>query len=368
MVQPFLKRSATSRLRRALWQACIVSVLLTPCFSAGRSSKKTSPAQLPPDLILEGGRKLSFERVFSSDKDVRKPGFWKKLLDVVAGEAEYLPMTRPYSVAVDSRGRVIVTDPGAGGIHIFDLANHSYKFIDRKDARKDAMVEPQCVAVDSNDDIYVTDSKAGKVFIFGANGKYKGVFGSLKGGEGFFKRPTGIAIDTETNQVYVTDTLRDRVYVLDHKGSVVKTIGKHGDGNGEFNYPTELLIRNNILAVVDAMNFRVQIFNRNGDFQSAIGDLGDNTGTMFRPKGIAIDSEEHLYMVEGLWGTVQVFDQQGQLLYVFGKRGTGLGDFQLPTGVFIDKNDRVYVVDSYNRRVQVFQYYGLKTRAEGVKQ
>ena len=368
MVQHFLGGPTASRLRKALWVACITSLLLTSGFAGGKTSNKSNSVELPPDLLLEGGRKLNFERVLSSEKDVRKPGFWKKVLAVVAGEPEYLPMTRPYSVAVDSRGRVIVTDPGANGIHIFDVAEHNYKFIERKDARKDPMLEPQCVAVDSKDDIYVTDSKAGKVFVFAPSGKYKGVFGSLKGGEGYFKRPTGIAIEPETNQIYVTDTLRDRVYVLDSKGSVLKTIGKHGDGNGEFNYPTELLIRHNILAVVDAMNFRVQIFDRSGEFQGAIGNLGDNTGSVFRPKGIAIDSEDHLYMVEGLRGTVQVFDRQGELLYTFGKRGTQLGDFQLPTGLFIDKNDRIYVVDSFNKRIQVFQYHGLKTSAEGGKQ
>ena len=90
-------------------------------------------------------------------------------------------------------------------------------------------------------------------------------------------------------------------------------------------------------------------------------------GQVYRPKGIAIDSEDHIYLVEGLWGIVQVFDREGQLLYTFGQRGTGLGDFQLPAGLYIDGNDAVYVVDSYNRRVQVFQYHGLRAIAEGVQ-
>ena len=82
---------------------------------------------------------------------------------------------------------------------------HKYKFLERKDKAKDSMLEPQCVAVDASDNIYVTDSKAGKIFVFEPSGKYKGVFGSLKGGEGFFKRPTGIAIDQRNPR-----DLRDR--------------------------------------------------------------------------------------------------------------------------------------------------------------
>jgi DNA-binding beta-propeller fold protein YncE len=107
------------------------------------------------------------------------------------------------------------------------------------------------------------------------------------------------------------------------------------------------------------MNFRVQVLDRNGKFQYAIGTAGDAVGSMFRPKGIGVDSEGHLYIVEGLSGMVQVFNKQGQLLYYFGQKGSGFGEFQLPSGLFIDANDRVFVVDSHNRRVQVFQYFAL---------
>jgi DNA-binding beta-propeller fold protein YncE len=354
------------RLRNAAWALLLAVLLLPPALFAGRKKPKAAPG--PPDLLLEGGRKLSFERVLSSERAIRgKPGFWKKLVDVVAGEPEYKAMVRPYGVAVDSRGRVIVTDPGMGGVHIFDAEQHKYKFLERKDKGKDVMRMPQDVALDAHDNIYVTDSMEGKVFVFEPNGKYKGVFGSLKGGEGYFKRATGIAIDRETQQIYVTDTLRDKVYILDSSGQVLKSFGQHGEKNGEFNLPTELMIRNGVIAVVDAMNFRVQTFDRKGNFQSAFGNLGDSEEAMFRPKGISLDSENHIYLVEGLSGTVQVFDREGQLLYFFGRRGRGLGEFQLPAGLFIDQNDRVYVVDSYNRRVQVFQYHGVKLSAQGAK-
>ena len=254
MVQLILSRTDA---RKAAW-ALFLIVLLPPSVIAEKKNQK-AVVPGPPELLLEGGRKLTFEGAMASERDIRgKQGFWKKFVNVVAGEAEYKAMVRPYGVAVDSHGRVIVTDPGLGGIHIFDPEQHKYKLLERKDKSKDAMLQPQCIAIDANDNIYVTDSKAGKVFVFEPGGKYKGVFGSVKGGEGYFKRPTGIAIDPDTHNIYVTDTLRDRVYILDEHGQVVKSFGKHGEQNGEFNVPTELLINNGILAVVDAMNFRIQ--------------------------------------------------------------------------------------------------------------
>jgi len=331
----------------------------------GRSDKPASvPA--PPDLLLEGNRKLAFVRSFSSERETKgKPGFWGKMLDVVAGQPIYRRMVRPYSVAVDSRGRMIVTDPGAEGIHIFDFAQQKYKFLERRD-KKNPMRAPLCVAVDAQDNIYVTDSEAGDVFVFDAHGSFQHTIGSLPGGEGFFKRPTGIAVDSEAQRIYVTDTLRDQIFVLDMKGSVLQTIGKHGMALGEFYFPTELRLTSDGLLVVDAMNFRVQFLSRDGVPKGSIGHLGDGLGEMFRPKGVSFDSEGHIYVVDGLSGTVQIFDRGGQLLYYFGQRGVELGEFQLPTGLFIDKNDRIYVVDSFNGRVQVFQYYAA-TRAEGAK-
>ena len=121
------------------------------------------------------------------------------------------------------------------------------------------MLTPQCVAVDAQDNIYVTDSDAGVIFVFEPSGKFLRAIGSLKGGEGYFKRPTGIAVDSAAQRIYVTDTLRDEVFVLDMQGNVLQTIGKTGQAEGEFNLPTELRLDGPNLLVVDAMNFRVQV-------------------------------------------------------------------------------------------------------------
>ncbi len=366
MVQLLLAEPRARGLRLALAIACTVLFLLTPVL-ASRKAKVVDVS--PPDLLLEGGRKLSYERSFSSEREVKpKRGFWNRVLDVVAGEPEFHYLVRPYGVITDSHGRVIVTDPGAHGIHIFDFTQEKYKFISRYENSKDPMRSPQCVAVDAEDNIYVTDSDAGKVFVFDSKGKYKRAIGSLRGGEGYFKRPTGIAVDSSAQRIYLTDTQRNQVFVLDMQGNILQTIGKNGTGDGEFNFPTELRLAGVNLMVVDAMNFRIQTMDRSGNFQSAIGAAGDSSGTMFRPKGIGVDSEGDLYVVDGLWGMVQVFSPKGELLYYFGKTGTQAGEFQLPAGLFIDRNDRIFVVDSYNRRVQVFHYFGLHPQTKGGSQ
>jgi DNA-binding beta-propeller fold protein YncE len=359
VVQLLLKGARRRRLCRVVQVACAGLLLLTPALASSHQKKPAEPQ--PPELLLEGGRKLSYERSFSSEYEVKtKRGFWNRLLDIVAGEPEFRTLVRPYGVATDSHGRIIVTDPGAAGIHIFDFAQQKYKFIERWEKGKDPMLSPQCVAVDAQDNIYVTDSESGKIFVFDSKGKYQRAIGSLKGGEGYFKRPTGIAVDSAAQRIYVTDTLRNKVFMMDMQGSVLQQIGKNGSDDGNFNFPTELRLDGQNLIVVDAMNFRVQVLERSGTFQYAIGKVGNVAEGMFRPKGIGVDSEGDLYVVDGLWGVVQVFNRQGDLLYYFGRKGTHAGEFQLPTGIFIDHDDRIFVVDSFNRRIEVFHYFGLK--------
>lgn len=315
-------------------------------------------------MSLDGGRSLTWERSFHSESEVKpNRGFWNKVLDFVAGAPDYRFLVRPYSVVVDSHGRVIVSDPGVKGIHIFDFAERKYKFLQHEGRKTGSMKSPQCVAVDAQDNIYATDSESGEIFVFAPNGKFQRTIGALKGGEGYFKRPTGIAVDSVAQKIYVTDTWRNQIFVLDLDGNIVQTIGKEGSGEGEFNYPTELRLDGKNLLVVDAMNFRIQVLDRSGQFQSVIGKIGDSAGAIFRPKATAVDSEGDIYVVDALWGLVQVFNRQSQLLYSFGTRGTRAGEFQLPSGLFIDPSDRVYVVDSFNRRVQVFHYSALRSEA-----
>lgn len=348
--------------------ALLAAALLCATAAFAGPGKKTTlppPTADVPVLSLEGGRQLAYERMFSSEREVKlRRGFWTRVLDIVAGAPDYHQMIRPYSVVTDSHGRIIVTDPGIAGIHVFDFEKQKYKFLNREGG-KDQLKSPQCVAVDAQDNIYVTDSETGKILVWDANLKYRRAIGSVKGGEGYFKRPTGIAVDSSAQRIYVSDTTRHKILVLDMQGNVVQTIGRNGTSVGEFNFPTELRLRGNELMVVDAMNFRVQVLDRSGQFLYGIGAVGEVSGTMYRPKGVAVDSEGTVYVVDGIFDTVQAFSRKGELLYYFGKTGSGPAEFQLPTGLFIDPSDRIYVVDSFNHRVEVFKYSGVPKQGSG---
>jgi hypothetical protein len=64
-------------------------LLAAGCIPATAASKKVPEGpEVAPQLELPQGRKLTYEGAFESERDARgKKGFWKKLVDVIAGEA-----------------------------------------------------------------------------------------------------------------------------------------------------------------------------------------------------------------------------------------------------------------------------------------
>jgi DNA-binding beta-propeller fold protein YncE len=343
-----------NRLARAFLVGLLV--LLASGNVYARDKRTEKPAAVVPPLLLDGGRRLEFVRSFAADQEVKpKRSFLGRVLDVVVGAPDLHRMVRPYAVATDSQGRILVTDPGAGLVHIFDFAKQKYHKLEG--GAKDQLRSPIGIAIDGADNIYVADSELGKIFVFDSRGKFRHFIGAVKG-EGLFKRPTGLAIDSARSRLYVTDTLKDAVYTTDLDGNILAHFGKPGTGNGEFNFPTDVVIHGDDLIVVDAMNFRVQVFDREGTFRSQFGQLGNATGSMFRSKGLGVDGDGNLYLADAFLAVVQVFDRQGELLYYFGRQGSGAAEFQLPAGVHVDRQNRIYVVDSYNARVQVFQFFG----------
>jgi DNA-binding beta-propeller fold protein YncE len=352
-------RSLKTNIVRA---TALVCVLALPALAAA-ADRPTSQGLAVPVITMDGGRRLEFLRAFSSEKELNpKRSFWKKMVDFVAGAPEYGRLVRPYGVTTDSRGRIIVTDPGALAVHIFDFEKKKYRRLEG--GKGQDLLSPIGVAVDADNNIYVTDSRSGRIFVFDADGKFRRFLGVVAKNEGFFKRATGIAIDQQRAELFVTDTLRDKIFVMDLQGHMLREFGRRGTEPGEFNFPTELALHGDQLLVVDTMNFRVQILDREGRFQRQFGSTTNHIN-LVRPKGMSVDSEGSIYLVDGLLENVQVFGPDGILLYSFGRTGGGPGELQLPSGLWIDASDHVYVADSYNQRVQIFQFTSAKRAAGG---
>jgi len=278
----------------------------------------------------------------------------EKALDIIAGKASPSPADaavpiQAAKVAVDSRLRVLITEPTTRTVHILDFANRKYSRIDG--AKGDRMYFPYGIAVDAHNSIYVTDLVRGRIAVYNAEGKFERYIGNFKG-EGEFDRPRSIAIARAAGRIYLADTPRNLVLILDLNGKILAKVGKRGGGNGpaEFMEPIEIAIYENEVFVFDRGNFRIQVLDLDGHFRRQF-NLGGSGAV--DANGMAFDTQGRLFVPALNW--VEVFNREGKLLFRFGQYGDQPGEFQMTKGICTDKKDRVYVIDSGNHRIQVFQ-------------
>ena len=82
------------------------------------------------------------------------------------------------------------------------------------------------------------------------------------------------------------------------------------------------------------------------------GERGDAQGQFVWPAGIAVDSQQNVFVTDEWVHRVSVFTPEGDFLRMFGTAGNGDCQFNRPSGIAIDGNDDIYVVDTLNHRVQ----------------
>jgi DNA-binding beta-propeller fold protein YncE len=71
--------------------------------------------------------------------------------------------------------------------------------------------------------------------------------------------------------------------------------------------------------------------------------------------GVAVDSEDNVYVADWRNDRLQVFDAAGRFLAAIGSSGTGDGQFRRPAGICIDGEGHVIVADWGNERVQILR-------------
>ena len=97
------------------------------------------------------------------------------------------------------------------------------------------------------------------------------------------------------------------------------------------------------------------MFDQDGNFLGKWGTLGDLTGQLDCPDGITTDSTGGLvYVADRQNKRIQIFDSEGKYLTEVQSLGTLAGQFGKPRDVAVDFLNKMYVVDKDNNNIQVF--------------
>jgi len=195
---------------------------------------------------------------------------------------------------------------------------------------------PAGLAFDSEDNLWVVDSLNDRVQKFTKEGQFLQSWGSAGSDDGQLNRPWGIAID-RNDDVYVADWGNDRVQKFSPDGTFLVSFGSVTPDGGQLNHPSDVAIDSEgDVYVTDWGNNRVQIYYPDGD------------------------------IITGLYGDARQFSKWGQdhmdanpdyvqaIQRVDPTEMVRLGLFSRPRGLTIDQEDRIIIVDGIRSRLQVY--------------
>ena len=173
--------------------------------------------------------------------------------------------------------------------------------------------------------------------------------------------PSGLTVDRD-GRLLVADTHFYRVLVYSRQGDLLFQLGEGVQGTtpGRFGYPTDVVLdrAGNFYVAEYGENDRIQVFSPKGQWLRQWGGHGYEPGEFLRPRALAMDEHDHLYVADSCNHRIQVFDTQGKLLRMWGTRGSAPGELAYPYDLTLGPDDTLYVCEYGNHRVQKFSREG----------
>jgi len=266
-------------------------------------------------------------------------------------------MTKPTGIAI-IRDRVYVTDFAYRTVRAYSAdGDYLFDFSPISDGKVTRLDSPVHMAVGPDDTVWVTDRSLKGVYVFDEDGKFLRKF-VPNGDESFSWSPLALTFGPNGN-LYVTDvgdSTKHRVLVFGSDGRLItewgatEQVSSVNQAPGNFLFPNGIAVSGTgagaLVYVADGNNRRVQVFRTDGRFVRIINTSGT-------PRGIAVDSQKRLYVVDALAQQVDLYSETGVPLVEFGASGGILG-LKFPNDIAIDSRGRLFITDRENNQVQVW--------------
>jgi len=298
----------------------------------------------PPDTA-----RIQFLTRISCSRDVT--GTRKTFTSFILGEEENIPINKPYGVAIH-KGKILVCDTYIHGLDIIDMATNKFEqFIP---GGKGELKSPINCFVGPDGHLYVADSERKQIVVFDENGKYYACFGDP---ENF--KPVDVFV--ADNRIWVTNLAGHQINVFSNDSSheLLNAFPEVDKSAASCLFsPTNIFVTDSNVYVTDFGDFKIKQYTLDGNFIQSIGSYGQALGQFVRPKGIAVDKESNLFVVDAGFENAQVFSKEGRLLMFFGGSYKGPGDMWLPAKVTLDYENldylQKYVDPGFNLKYLIF--------------
>jgi DNA-binding beta-propeller fold protein YncE len=284
----------------------------------------------------------------------------KYLFEIKGGPGS--PFNQPTDLAVGKKGRIYVLDGVNSRVQVFDSQGKFLFLFGKPGSGNGELNMPVGMDIDRQGNVYIADTRNHRLQIFSPDGHYIDKVILPKEKVEYPPDPVDVLIVSPHDEVetcFVTDNDNHRVLVYDKETrNLLYQFGTRGfeDEVGSFRYPFSLAadVEYNNILVVDVLNTRVQLLDRSGKFIRKIGAWGIREGTFFRPKGVATDVDNNIYVSDSYMGVIQVFRPDGSYVSVVGTKKGKEKKFKTPIRIYIDQKQRLFVVEELAHKVSVY--------------
>ena len=262
-------------------------------------------------------------------------------------------LNQPWGVAVNQRGEIIVAENSVHCISIFSPSGEKIRTFGSKGYAQGEFNEPRGVAVDGDGNILVADGGNHRIQKFTADGDFLTAV-DHKYMHLDFRYPTGVTVNHRNSKVYISDQNNHRIHVLNADLTLSSSFGSHGRGDGQFKFPCDVALDSiGNVYVTDSGSHRIQVFTAEGKFLRKFGKKGSGDGELSDPTSVSIDADDIVYVTECNNNRVSMFTSEGQFLRSFGTKGEGPGQFKELFGITVGGNGLIHLSDRNNRRIQI---------------
>ena len=257
-------------------------------------------------------------------------------------------MNRPYGIAINSCGEMVVTEYGSHQVSVLDDMGHKIQMFGSRGIKPQKMKYPSGIAIDGMDNTYVSSEH--KLQKFTNSGEFIMCVGQRGSKEGEFNDPCGVMV--HSNQVYICDRDNHRIQVFDLDLNFIQSIGSPGKERGEFDRPVDVTFDNaGNMYIAEIGNKRVQVMNTSGHFINVFGL--EREGKLSGPIALHI-ADKYVYVCDLGQHHIAVYHTSGHFITSFGSRGDGEGELCAPFCITSCANGFIHVCDGGNDRIQIF--------------
>lgn len=272
-----------------------------------------------------------------------------------------VPFMGPMSIAFDGRrNEVLVANTGGHRIDIFKRNGRQAGVFQRRVPGPGGQIidgDPRAVAIDSAGRVLVSDNRLSYVDVLDFRGRSLGKLDPALPDSEITEGnlPGALTVAADGTILMATRGKRGRVYEFTPDLKLKASWGYSGKGPGHLSGITGLAVlpdgrRIVICAQTDVV---VQVFDEAGQWLTGYGRHENGPGNFSMPSGIAVTGNSQIWISDELRQIVQVFDADGSYLGMVGSGGVGPGEFLYPSAIASDGGGLLAVAERVGNRFQL---------------